>query len=73
MEGGEQSHKCRAQKAQEKQAGRQAAGTFKKTDLFDQIGRWLPDVRLLCSRVNASQPLAWWVVRLGLFARLLYI
>jgi len=43
----------------------------KKRRVFAEIARWLHDVQLLCSRVEAPQPLAWWVAVLGLFARLL--
>ncbi len=67
----EQWRKCLNRKTQEKQPGRRAAGGSEKERIFVQIARWLSNVPLLCSRVEASQPLAWWVAGLGLFARLL--
>jgi len=56
---------------EEKEASGQAAGTSEKEEIFAQMARWLSEVPLLCSRVEAAQPLAWWVAVLGLFARLL--
>jgi len=50
---------------EEKEASGQAAGTSEKEEVFAQIARWLSDVPLLCSRVEAAQPLAWWVASWG--------